>query len=405
MRLTPIPRDTASVFAISALSLPIVAVAAPLGVAPLAGATALLVALAQFRERSLGRIDRTALITIALFSLWSAVSALWSLDPARSLSTTLRVTVICFGGIVLITAATNLDARQRARVARALKIGALTGAAIAALILAYGIFIQVGVDRLFEVNSMTQVLKQFNRTGSIVAVAAWLLAAIPDLRRHSLIGIVVVVTAALLLFEPEVPLIAFATGGLIYLIALWRPRRIPAFLSTCLVVFLLTLPVLPQFALQLDSALTAQGLNANSVSHRLGIWSFSIGRALDRPFTGWGMGASREVPGASANLSIQGEPGIDAPSIPLHPHNAAVQLWLELGLPGLFLAAFLVLRGLLRTPRAVDGRRALAVRLAVATGLLAIGNLSYGIWQGWWLCFIWLSIALTLALTTRPAPD
>ena len=63
-----------------------------------------------------------------------------------------------------------------------------------------------------------------------------------------------------------------------------------------------------------------------SAGHRLWIWSFAGDRIAERPLTGWGLDASRSIPGGKDPI----RPG--ETWLPLHPHNASLQLWLELGI-------------------------------------------------------------------------
>ena len=83
--------------------------------------------------------------------------------------------------------------------------------------------------------------------------------------------------------------------------------------------------------------------------------------------------------------------GIDASrtfglAIPLHTHNAALQLWLELGSVGAALAAaffaWIVYRIVAWTG---VNRRDGAMAAATLVSYLVIGGLSFGIWQEWWL--------------------
>ena len=93
-----------------------------------------------------------------------------------------------------------------------------------------------------------------------------------------------------------------------------------------------------------------------SAAHRLLIWDFVILRIAERPLLGWGMEASRSLPGHAT--TPPGGPGPLRPGwrrdarlagrraelLPLHPHNGALQLRLELGWPGVLLAALLARR-------------------------------------------------------------
>ena len=98
----------------------------------------------------------------------------------------------------------------------------------------------------------------------------------------------------------------------------------------------------------------------------------------------WGLDASRAFPNA----------------IPLHTHDAAMQLWLELGLPGAALTAafFVWLIGRIDRLEAND-RPAAAAAAASLSAYLVVGALSFGAWQEWWLALGALAAAATTALT------
>ena len=83
-----------------------------------------------------------------------------------------------------------------------------------------------------------------------------------------------------------------------------------------------------------------------------------------------------------------------------HPHNAFLQVWVELGAIGaLFLSGLVlwVMKCLSGAP--ADIRRVGLVTLMTTS---AIALVSHGAWQGWWIAAITLAAAL---LTLRPAPS
>jgi O-antigen ligase len=88
--------------------------------------------------------------------------------------------------------------------------------------------------------------------------------------------------------------------------------------------------------------------------------------------------------------------------MPLHPHNAPLQWWMELGLPGAALGA---LAGIAAVAAAMRARNDPAGR-AAALGLVAAGMtvavISYGAWQSWWLFAMYLAAA-GMTAATRPA--
>jgi O-antigen ligase len=87
--------------------------------------------------------------------------------------------------------------------------------------------------------------------------------------------------------------------------------------------------------------------------------------------------------------------------IPLHPHNAAVQGWLELGVVGAAALALVLVTAVRAVAASAVARTDKAVCLAVFVTGFTIASLSYGIWQGWWLGALWLAAAFTVA-AARP---
>ena len=106
---------------------------------------------------------------------------------------------------------------------------------------------------------------------------------------------------------------------------------------------------------------------------------------------GWGFDGSRAI--GQETLSNFG----NAP-IPLHPHNLWAQAWLELGLIGLVLVVSLAVAVTMTIAASGRGRTAVAVAVAAVATYLLIGNISYGMWQNWWLALAWLNAGF-LALT------
>ena len=131
------------------------------------------------------------------------------------------------------------------------------------------------------------------------------------------------------------------------------------------------------------------------------IWRFVADRISERPILGWGFNSSRVIPGRDDRLDVS------EPALPLHPHNAALQWWLELGAPGAILGTALILWLM----RAIGRARASIVGKASAAGLVlsavTVSFLSYGIWQSWWLAALWLVGAFMAALirSLPPASD
>jgi O-antigen ligase len=143
---------------------------------------------------------------------------------------------------------------------------------------------------------------------------------------------------------------------------------------------------------------------AVSAAHRLLIWDFVATRISERPLLGWGMEGSRAVPGRDAHPSPEtlGRFRLSGPAagylpnaelLPLHPHNGALQIWLELGAIGAFVGAMLAF---------LLGRAATrAARPGVATAGAVTAMLSFGAWQEWWVGAELMAAAAVAGLPRR----
>jgi O-antigen ligase len=186
----------------------------------------------------------------------------------------------------------------------------------------------------------------------------------------------------------------------VFVAAAWRPRVVAGLLTAGVVAAGLALPTVMPLAVPANETVVTIHHEApwlkHSALHRLLIWRFVSERIGERPWLGWGMDASRELPGGKADVAeALSEPVIvpGSMALPLHPHNALLQWRVELGLPGLLLCLAIVAGILWRIAR--SGTRALiAARLASAAAGLTIALLGYGAWQAWWLSSLWLAAAL-----------
>jgi O-antigen ligase len=138
--------------------------------------------------------------------------------------------------------------------------------------------------------------------------------------------------------------------------------------------------VIPVAFLAYDHGGTHAHWLKRSAQHRVEIWHFTAGRILERPLLGWGFNASRSVPNGDAVSEFLAP---DKPIIPLHPHNAFLQVWLELGAVGVAVVAALLLLGLNGIGRWQDERARFALA-GYAAGTIVAG-LAFGLWQTWWM--------------------
>jgi O-antigen ligase len=196
--------------------------------------------------------------------------------------------------------------------------------------------------------------------------------------------------------------VAWPLALLAALAVLAAGRRAVKVIAVLLAVTLLAAPLL---VASLPRAETVRsdypGVPASFV-HRLAVWRFANDRLSERPIHGWGMRASRAIPGGEVLIDVGGRrPG---KTMPLHPHNGLLQIWLELGAIGALLAAAFLFAAVSALRRLEADRAGHAALIATITTGFAYSSLSYGIWQTWWLAAMALSVIFTLTLA-RKRPD
>lgn len=114
------------------------------------------------------------------------------------------------------------------------------------------------------------------------------------------------------------------------------------------------------------------------MADRMEIWDYIARKALENPLYGFGVEAARAIDHFDTAMLYTPTDHI------LHPHNFILQLWIELGVIGAFIAAVFclyILHAIWRIEDLNVRRFALAIYLAI----FFMACTSYGIWQGWWL--------------------
>ncbi len=168
------------------------------------------------------------------------------------------------------------------------------------------------------------------------------------------------------------------------------------------------LPLLPVTPTQADWCWLVE--HKPSAAERILIWRFVDRNIHARPILGWGLDASRRMPGGNEKVWVTTcdappdapFPSINSEVLPLHPHNAVLQIWLELGGAGVLATLFGLVASLGRFYRAHRGRSAAALT-AMAAAALPVALISFGIWQEWWVSVLLLNAALGVALARLPS--
>jgi exopolysaccharide production protein ExoQ len=347
---------------------------------------------------------RSLIPFLPLFA-WMFLSILWALDRPAALSLAIRLGILFVaGGLLTWWFATIPLDRLRLPV-----LALVAGLVLAALFLTLDLhFGGAMVRHLHRPQPASfDIAVFYNRGATIHAIllvplavfllrlgSPWLAAA------HALIGIVAILATASLSAKT-------ALGGA--LIATAAIRLLPRLRWALLGLLALGAAALPFiFPITLDPV-TSCWLNNHKASalHRLFIWDFAAERIDEHPFIGWGLDAARRMPGGDTpliirhcdrNLQQTGNLAVESTLLPLHPHSAILQIWLELGGIGAVLGFGMLITLLARAYGATAWRNPTTQAAFGASTLagLSVALVSFGIWQEWFLAALFTAAAIAV---------
>lgn len=381
--------------------IPTLAALAPLQISSAAVLAAFFVCVLRSTNKKRWRLKPTALgILILSLPAWSAISGIWSIDGLHSLSAAFRLLLAAATLIVLSETAGQLKSSEKDLLLKCMAYGAITGIAITMLSIGaihlHTIWIQNTAMADHELSSL-------NRNASVIVIFLWpwSLAILRILGRPATFAFVAFSVVALILLAPSAPLIALSCAGLSFIVAWYSPMLAKFTLASIYLCSIIAIPFLGIVVPQAVTIFSEHVTDPTAIVHRLIIWQFTSERILENPILGWGLNAARILPGGGQEIAIgvthtEGSI-ILGQALPLHPHNALIQIWLELGLVGLILFSTLFLLLLAKIPHTRKARAACSVSISVLTAGFVISQLGFGFWQGWWLGTLGIAAVLTKA--------
>lgn len=390
----------ASVFGVLFLLLPLFIVFAPKGLVVWIGLTILaLPRMETWPSLATWRFSPIAGVVLLLF-LWALITLYWS--PVPGVEKLLWLAVVCFvGGLSLISlGALDWPARDHVRtrliiclvvITVLLTFETLTG-------LRFGMWLLGD----FDFNAR---LSHIGRSGAAVAVMAWVPLVLIARRKTwtaGLRGPIIASVVLLFLLVDVVILQAFASAlaltlaPLAFLLVYWRRRVGLSILGALIIGYLFLAPTIHIWPLEQQE----EGVRTSlpfSWQYRIETWRSTAEKIFENPIFGHGFDSVREL--GQANVTMA---GVVAQEIPLHPHNAFLQVWFELGLIGVLLLAALICLILIGIGSARASPARSGVYAAVLASYLVIALISFSAWQTWWIACAWLAAGILSLLGGRP---
>jgi hypothetical protein len=324
-----------------------------------------------------------AAIAMAAFSAWIGVTALWSPTPGGIwLGLTALVSALAAGALVFEASRANTIRSRRFAAMFALSVTAaslallfegLTGGYLRAVL-------PPDDHSALRFKDLTALGRGVTAAATLAFPAAVLLRALTGS------WIIAFAPAAALLvaateFSVFANVIAIAAGALAFFAAHAAPKTT---IKGAAVLFLAGLLLSPFIAaaIPVDCLLEAGALPP-SWSQRLILWNAVADRALGECFPlGCGADFARTWWSATAMIELPGYP-IALPLVPVHPHNVFLQIWLELGVPGVLLFGVALSAGAARLAAADLDRSTIAATAAIAALAFISVMFEASLWQVW----------------------
>lgn len=381
------------------LAIPFVSHAGGLGIAAVLAVSGFAALAGALPFQILGNLRRIPLALWLLFLLlcWGGLSSVWSPYSSghilpNSVKILIGVPVYLLCACIIKTCAA--DDKQRKILVGLLFFGSIASAValLADQLSGYAINyalspLSPGQDPNLRVGDIIQNIGHGTTvTALLVAPVSVLLWQRGQIGKMTALAFIGVAMAAAITTGTSASVLAILTALALMAVALWRPRMAVKFSFLFAIFTLLWAPVLAYLATTI-SAETKASLPF-SWEERIENWGYLYHKIIEHPIFGHGFDAVRTFNDTHTIRGFEGRAFVS-----LHPHNAGLHMWVELGIVGAVLASaalYLAMQNVVRLEGVMSrlNRPQMMAISGVVGAATIISNLSYGLWQDWW----WASV-------------
>jgi exopolysaccharide production protein ExoQ len=372
------------------------------------------------KHKALPKLNLPLCLLFGGLVAWGLVSVLWSISQADSLRLIIPLGLIFLAGVAFIAVAEKLTEEDK----NIIEFGLLTGYGFGLLLILIDILTDLKLT--YEIRSIYYLSKGvtvtdypqwvanlppagyynfFKNGANLAAIFLWPALVVTG-RRKGIFAIAMFGITLLIFFAAKLnaPLFALLAGGIAFGLVYWLPNHAKFTLSALtvagLIIFFIAIRLSPPV-----TELESRNLNLpTAVYPRVFIWQSSRKYISEKPILGRGLNSSRAISSPEDMIRTYSKEGVFKRAllpIPLHPHNIFLQVWLELGIVGLFLLfslIFTLISTIANLPMKIFVRACCAGAMFSS---LAISGVSYGIWQNWWLGTLWLVAVITVGVASN----
>jgi len=338
--------------------------------------------------RALPRLQRSWFFVVLSIVVWAAASILWASNRTESLNHVLNLIPLGIGAVLWASTLSSL--RDKGQTLNSSWI--IAGYAIACLLLVFDIQSNFALYRLLHGLTFSdharvdflnrQILTMMFLTPAVLAMA-W---AQYGVKRTLMLCLPIIILFAQT--NSQASQLSFMLGGIFAVLPFLHGRKIRFFMAGLTVGLTLVAPFVVEKAYdRLATTLHESpffGETHGYAADRLEIWGGVAKQIRQRPILGHGIEAGRDLPLPIQNTYYKGK-------TVLHPHNYALQFWLEGGLVAALLGGVLVAWLIIQSS---------GIALITVMMFLVGQAVAYGLWQSWWIADIFM-VAMLLPFVPR----
>lgn len=356
------------------------------------------------RQQKLYELPHPIIITILAFPLWGLTTALWSKNPGDSLLLGLKILGLILLGLYWCRLLLSLSTSSRRRLLNMFMGGLCIG-------ILFFIF-EINLGEPWRYYWLKPSSKAYAQGSLILGLSCWpaILWALGRpyalaLRLALVASLLIIIYWILLQIDCDTSPISLAMGIIVCIATLILPKVTSLSMRLFTPLLVIAFPLVSLYAFKPENIPTFnQYFHSASYIDRFYIWNEVATTIFEHPWLGIGMDGTRnhdktKIIRKWSYVNEEGElKKNESAQFAMHPHNAILQLWLELGFMGVILGTLLTYMILYYIYRTNLTSLEKSIAAGLFTSAFIIDWFNVGFWQNWWISGLWIIIGLTLTL-------
>ncbi len=335
-------------------------------------------------------IPKTYIICAGAISALALISCLWSIAPDEAIKDAIKISAILGFGALWIGLCNSIDIKNMIPFLQ--KIPFVFFTLTATLILAE-LLLDMPLYRIIRGLETNEYANPSEMNRAIVCLVMYYFIAIGFIQQHILpikklrISLFLFMTALLLsiflIAESQSAQVAFLIGLIVLVCFPSKPDKAYALFAFIIIATIALTPLIVDSLYGLFVVGYGQELpwfKDAYAGNRAEIWHFVTLHAMHNPLYGYGVEATRYIE------HFEHAQIYHKSNTVLHPHNFAVQIWIEFGAIGVVIFSMLIYKAFIAIKNTdIPCRKYL---LATIAPVILVSSVAYGMWQSWWLGYI-----------------